>query len=75
MNTDTTLHGIIPPLVTPLFNDNELDEEGLEKLINKLLKADSHKKNLPHYNGFTPLFARGKGKFYWCAAESKVITV
>ena len=42
MNTDTTLHGIIPPLVTPLFNDNELDEEGLEKLINKLLKAGVH---------------------------------
>ena len=42
MDTDITLHGIIPPLVTPLFNDNELDEEGLEKLINKLLKAGVH---------------------------------
>lgn len=42
MNTETILHGIIPPLVTPLLNDNELDQEGLEKLINKLLKAGVH---------------------------------
>lgn len=42
MSTETTLHGIIPPLVTPLLNDNELDEEGLEKLINNLLNAGVH---------------------------------
>ena len=42
MNIETALHGIIPPIVTPLINDNELDEEGLEKLINHLLKGGVH---------------------------------
>lgn len=42
MNTEATIHGIIPPLVTPLINDNELDEEGLERLINWILKSGVH---------------------------------
>ena len=42
MNNKTALHGIIPPLVTPLLNNNEIDEEGLERLINNLLTAGVH---------------------------------
>lgn len=42
MSIETALHGIIPPIVTPLINDNELDEEGLEKLINHLLEGGVH---------------------------------
>ncbi|WP_172594471.1 dihydrodipicolinate synthase family protein [Mariniphaga sediminis] len=36
------LCGIIPPIVTPLVNDNELDEDGLERLIEHLLKGGVH---------------------------------
>jgi 2-dehydro-3-deoxy-D-pentonate aldolase len=36
------LRGIIPPVVTPLLNDNELDEPGLERLIHHLLKGGVH---------------------------------
>lgn len=36
------LRGIIPPVVTPLINDNELDEAGLERLIGHLLDGGVH---------------------------------
>lgn len=36
------VHGIIPPVVTPLLNDNEIDGEGLERLINHLLEGGVH---------------------------------
>ena len=36
------MSGIIPPVVTPLVNDNELDEQGLERLINHLLEGGVH---------------------------------
>lgn len=36
------LRGIIPPVVTPLLNDNELDEPGLERLIHHLLRGGVH---------------------------------
>jgi 2-dehydro-3-deoxy-D-pentonate aldolase len=36
------LRGIIPPVVTPLLNDNELDEQGIEKLIRHLLEGGVH---------------------------------
>lgn len=36
------LHGIIPPLVTPLNLDGSLDLPGLERLIEMLLKAGVH---------------------------------
>ena len=36
------LSGIIPPLVTPLINDTELDEQGLENLISHVLKGGVH---------------------------------
>ncbi|MGV8096598.1 MAG: dihydrodipicolinate synthase family protein [Mangrovibacterium sp.] len=36
------LKGIIPPVVTPLLNDRELDVEGLEKLIEHLLTGGVH---------------------------------
>ncbi|HZH73978.1 MAG TPA: dihydrodipicolinate synthase family protein [Mariniphaga sp.] len=36
------IRGIIPPVVTPLISDNELDEQGLEKLINHLLEGGVH---------------------------------
>ena len=36
------LKGIIPPIVTPLKSDSELDEEGLKKLINHILQGGVH---------------------------------
>lgn len=36
------LRGIIPPVITPLLNDNELDENGLEKLIHHILDGGVH---------------------------------
>jgi dihydrodipicolinate synthase/N-acetylneuraminate lyase len=36
------LSGIIPPLITPLINDTELDEQGLENLISHVLKGGVH---------------------------------
>ena len=33
------LRGIIPPIVTPLLDNNTLDEEGLEKLIEHLISV------------------------------------
>jgi 2-dehydro-3-deoxy-D-pentonate aldolase len=36
------LHGIIPPVATPLLNDNSLDEQGLERLIKHLLDGGVH---------------------------------
>jgi dihydrodipicolinate synthase/N-acetylneuraminate lyase len=36
------LKGIIPPVVTPLLNNKELDVEGLEKLIEHLLSGGVH---------------------------------
>jgi 2-dehydro-3-deoxy-D-pentonate aldolase len=42
MNMKLPLRGIIPPVVTPLINDNELDEEGLERLISHLLNGGVH---------------------------------
>lgn len=36
------LRGIIPPLVTPLLDNNTLDIEGLERLINRLVEGGVH---------------------------------
>jgi 2-dehydro-3-deoxy-D-pentonate aldolase len=36
------IHGIIPPVATPLLNDNKIDEQGLERLINHLLDGGVH---------------------------------
>jgi 2-dehydro-3-deoxy-D-pentonate aldolase len=36
------IRGIIPPIVTPLLNDNELDEHGLERLIEHLISGNVH---------------------------------
>jgi 2-dehydro-3-deoxy-D-pentonate aldolase len=36
------LRGIIPPIVTPLIDNNTLDEEGLEKLIDHLINGGVH---------------------------------
>ncbi len=36
------LSGIIPPMVTPLLDDNTLDMAGLEKLVDHLLKGGVH---------------------------------
>ncbi len=36
------LRGIIPPVVTPLLDDNELDEKGTENLINHILEGGVH---------------------------------
>lgn len=36
------LRGIIPPVVTPLIDNNTLDQEGLEKLIEHLISGGVH---------------------------------
>lgn len=36
------IHGIIPPVATPLLNDSEIDVEGLERLISHLLEGGVH---------------------------------
>jgi 2-dehydro-3-deoxy-D-pentonate aldolase len=36
------IRGIIPPVATPLLSDNEIDEPGLERLINHLLEGGVH---------------------------------
>ncbi|NQU54222.1 MAG: dihydrodipicolinate synthase family protein [Bacteroidetes bacterium] len=36
------LKGIIPPIVTPLINNNEIDEPGLKKLIEHLIDGGVH---------------------------------
>lgn len=38
----TKLEGIVPPLVTPLLDDNTLDLVGLEKLINHVVAGGVH---------------------------------
>lgn len=42
MNIEFPLRGIIPPVVSPLLSDNELDEVGLERLLQHLLKGGVH---------------------------------
>ena len=37
-----TLHGIVPPLVTPLLDNNTLDVDGLERLIEHVVSAGVH---------------------------------
>jgi len=39
---DQILHGIVPPLVTPLKDNNTLDVEGLEKLIEHVILGGVH---------------------------------
>ena len=36
------LKGIIPPIVTPLKSDTELDEKGLKKLIDHIIGGGVH---------------------------------
>ncbi len=36
------IHGIIPPVATPLLSDSEIDENGLEHLINHLIEGGVH---------------------------------
>lgn len=36
------IRGIIPPMVTPLNSDNELDDRGLENLINHMIDGGVH---------------------------------
>ena len=36
------LKGIIPPIVTPLLSDNEIDVQGLEKLIEHIITGGVH---------------------------------
>lgn len=42
MIMERPLRGIIPPVVTPLVNDNELDEQGLKNLIHHILEGGVH---------------------------------
>ena len=48
------LKGIIPPVITPLINNNELDVEGLEKLIEHLIDGGVHGLFLLGTNGEAP---------------------
>jgi len=41
-NIEQPLQGIIPPLVTPLINNNTLDTEGLERLIEHTISGGVH---------------------------------
>jgi dihydrodipicolinate synthase/N-acetylneuraminate lyase len=41
-NLPTPLRGIIPPLVTPLLDSDQLDSEGLERLVEHLLAGGVH---------------------------------
>lgn len=41
-NLKTPLRGIIPPLITPLSNTDELDVEGLERLIEHVISGGVH---------------------------------
>lgn len=38
----TILHGIVPPLVTPLLDNNTIDIQGLEKLIEHVIAGGVH---------------------------------
>lgn len=38
----TPLRGVIPPVVTPLISNNEIDEEGLSKLVEHLISGGVH---------------------------------
>ena len=38
----STLNGIIPPLITPLLNDDELDTEGLQSLLDHVIRGGVH---------------------------------
>jgi len=39
---NSTLRGIVPPLVTPLLDNNTLDVEGLERLIEHVVAGGVH---------------------------------
>jgi 4-hydroxy-tetrahydrodipicolinate synthase len=39
---EKVLRGIVPPLVTPLIDNNTLDVEGLEKLIEHVIEGGVH---------------------------------
>jgi 4-hydroxy-tetrahydrodipicolinate synthase len=41
-NLPRPLRGIIPPMVTPLLNDHTLDHNGLERLVEHLIKGGVH---------------------------------
>lgn len=48
------LKGIIPPVITPLINNNELDVKGLENLIEHLISGGVHGLFLLGTNGEAP---------------------
>ncbi len=51
---DNFLKGIIPPVITPLLNDEELDIEGLKNLIEHLISGGVHGLFLLGTNGEAP---------------------
>ncbi len=42
MKMDSKLHGIVPPVITPLCDSETLDESGLERLIEHLVEGGVH---------------------------------
>jgi 4-hydroxy-tetrahydrodipicolinate synthase len=42
INKNFSLHGIVPPLVTPLLGSNQLDTDGLERLLEHVIKGGVH---------------------------------
>jgi dihydrodipicolinate synthase/N-acetylneuraminate lyase len=61
------IRGIIPPLVTPLTPDEQLDEAGLRRLIRKLLNAGIH--------GIFILGGTGEGVYVSNAVQMRAIEV
>ena len=51
MNTEATIHGIIPPLVTPLINDNELQLQRQQQSVTEVHL--SHKRKCTVFMSFT----------------------
>ncbi|MFK5971690.1 MAG: dihydrodipicolinate synthase family protein [Flavobacteriaceae bacterium] len=60
------LKGIIPPIITPLTADGELDEKGLEKLIEHLISGGVH--------GIFLLGTNGEGPSLTYALRKELIT-
>jgi len=61
------IRGVIPPLVTPMTPDEELDEPGLRRLIRRLLKAGIH--------GVFMLGGSGEGIYVTDAVQARAIDV
>ena len=60
----SVLHGIIPPVITPLTSYNKIDEAGVEKLIEHLIKGGVHGLFLMGTNGEAVSLSHGLRKTF-----------